>query len=122
MQRQPPTTRSDVSQAAKGVEQTGRALGRLTGRGLSYVGRKLSALETEGGPRRLPVIPHAEVVRGLSMPGQKVTWVKTGDYFLDERLRELRSIDNPYNVIRLNDVQVEYFKGLVDARSPRRRN
>lgn len=103
LQKQQATARSEAEQLVKGAGQAGRAGARLAGRGISYIGKKLSSLETEGS--QLPIVSWQDVEKGLQQPGI----VKTS-YFLDARLRELRAINNPHNVIKLNDFEVEYFK------------
>jgi len=39
-------------------------------------------------------------------------------FFFDERLRELRAMDNPFDVIRLNDFELEYYKGRENQVCP----
>ena len=41
-------------------------------------------------------------------------------FFFDERLRELRAVDNPFDVIRLNDYELEYYKGREKQVCPAR--
>jgi len=112
MQRQKgqATARAEAVQLAKGAATAGRAGARLAGRGIKFLGEKLSSLETEGSPTRLPVISYNDVVRGLSMPGEKARFVKRDDYYLDARLSELRSVRMPHTTIGLNEFEVEYFK------------
>lgn len=34
------------------------------------------------------------------------------DYYLDKRLSELRAVDNPGNIIKLNEFEVYYYEHL----------
>lgn len=70
--------RQDAQSQLKDIAGKGlRATGRLAGRGLSALGTRLSALEEEGGPRRLPTVTHYT-------GGQSKT------YTYDPRLKQFR--------------------------------
>lgn len=100
---------------------------RLTGFG-GLVGRAQAAVapvtrigkafESEG-TRRLPVVDWKTLVRGMKFPEGGGTDIPgsyggmaldRGDYYLDTRLKELRSVRNPNAVVKLNDFEVEYFR------------
>ncbi|MGP8056774.1 MAG: hypothetical protein ACLP9K_04140 [Nitrososphaerales archaeon] len=112
MQRQKSTAMAEAGQALQGAVQTGRALGKLAGRGVSFIGEKLSALEEEGA-RKLPIVSTQLVLKGLSMhymptgPGR--TRALNG-FYLDERLHELRAVDDPHFTFKLNDFEAKWFK------------
>lgn len=83
-----------------------KGVGHLAGAGLSALGSRLSAFETE---TRLPVVRGKTVQQGLGTPGHPRR-VPPGDYFLDERLQELRHTMNPHIRVRLNEFEVSWFK------------
>jgi hypothetical protein len=66
--------------------------------------------------RRLPIVSWETAMRGFGVPGKQSypatakKYLEKGDYYLDERLKELRLVSNPNVVVRLNEFEVEYFK------------
>lgn len=38
-------------------------------------------------------------------------------FFFDERLRQLRAVNNPHDYINLNDFELEYYKEQIKSRS-----
>lgn len=57
---------------------------------------------------RLPTVSYADVVKGLSMPGERI-YLDGEDYYLDERLGELRGVKTA-DTVDLNELEVEWFK------------
>ena len=63
---------------------------------------KLGVEDKSKVPRRLPTVK----IKGQ---GNKL-------FFFDERLRELRAVDNPHDRISLNDFEVEYYRNKKEWR------
>lgn len=54
----------------------------------------------------------------IRLPIVKVKEDENKLFFFDTRLRELRAVDNPFVVIRLNDFEVEHYKGKENQICP----
>jgi len=79
--------------------------------------QRLVAESVSARKSALPIVSWASVREGLMMPGEHLVgrWFRqadyeVSDYYLDTRLKELRSVKNPSRTIGLDDAEVEWFE------------